>query len=131
MPEEVFHVESHDKVKNNLRENSGVKSSLTLRASNNNSFNEQEQKGIQDSCQESNVSNGMTKMAPAQQKMLRYGKTLLLDDAKKFSNICSKLIFISLLTIIKLESLKTFLSSFPTKNALKQIYASYHNVNWE
>ena len=74
MPEEVFHVESHDKVRNNLRENSGVKSSLTLRASNNNSFNEQEQKGIQDSCQELNVSNGMTKMAPAQQKMLRYGK---------------------------------------------------------
>ena len=88
MPEEVFHVESHDKVKNNLRENSGVKSSLTLRASNNNSFNETtEQKGIQDSCQELNVSNGMTKMAlEQQQKILRYeNRSLLFVDAKKKS----------------------------------------------
>ena len=69
-------MESHDKVENILRENNAVKSSATLWASNNSSFNNEtiEKKGIQDSCQELNVSNGMTKMASAQQKMLRYKK---------------------------------------------------------
>ena len=69
-------MESHDKVENILRENNAVKSSATLWASNNGSFNNEtiKKKGIQDSCQELNVSNGMTKMASAQQKMLRYKK---------------------------------------------------------
>ena len=69
-------MESHDKVENILCENSAVKSSATLWASNDSSFNNEtiEKKGIQDSCQELNVSNGMTKMASAQQKMLRYKK---------------------------------------------------------
>ena len=69
-------MESHDKVEHILRENNAVKSSATLWASNSSSFNNEtiEKKGIQDSCQELNVSNGMTKMASAQQKMLRYKK---------------------------------------------------------
>ena len=76
MPQEVSHVESHDKVKNILYENSGVKTSTTLKAPNHNSFNETTEKnGIQDSCQELNVSNGMTKMAlEQQQKILRSTK---------------------------------------------------------
>ena len=73
MPQEVFHVESHDKVKDILCENISVKSSILLQAKgSNNSLSETtETKGVQDSCQELNVSNGMTKMTSTAQKLLR------------------------------------------------------------